>query len=59
LLNNTDSNKSDQFALLQAYLKQIANTDKGSVCSIQYDSKHYFEAIAIAPAATINACCFL
>jgi hypothetical protein len=59
LLNDADGDESDQFALLRAYLKQIADTDQGSVCSIQHDDKHHFEAIAIAPAATINACRFL
>jgi hypothetical protein len=59
LLNNADSNKSDQFAFLRVYLKRIADTGEGSVCSIQHDSKHHIEAIAIAPAATINACRFL
>jgi hypothetical protein len=59
LLNEADSNKTDQFGLLQAYIKRIADTDKGSICTIQHDGNHQFEAIAIAPAATINACSFL
>jgi hypothetical protein len=59
LLNDANGDESDQFALLRAYLKRIADTDQGSVCSIQHDDKHYFEAIAIVPAATINACHFL
>lgn len=56
MLNEADSDESNQFALLRAYLKRIADTDEGSVCFIQHDSEHRFEAIAIAPAASINAC---
>jgi hypothetical protein len=59
LLNKADSNKTDQFGLLRVYIKQIADTDKGSICTIQHNSNYQFEAIAIAPAATINACSFL
>jgi hypothetical protein len=40
-------------------LKRIADTDKGSICTIQHNSNYQFEAIEIAPATTINTCSFL
>jgi hypothetical protein len=58
LLIEADTDKSDQFALIDAYLQRIVDTDKGSVCSISTNDG-CFEAAAIAPAATINACQFL
>jgi hypothetical protein len=58
LLIEADTDESDQFALIDAYLQQIADTDKGSICSIT-TSNSRFEAAAIAPAATINTCQFL
>jgi hypothetical protein len=58
LLIEADTDKSDQFALIDTYLQRIADTDEGSICSIT-TSDSYFEAAAIAPAATINTCQFL